>query len=58
MGPLYKVMREPGDQFESLPKRISYLIDPDGIIQVSYEVSDPQSHAQQVLEDLKRLTAK
>ncbi len=52
------MMREPGDQYESLPKRISYLIDPDGIIQVSYEVSDPQSHAQQVLEDLKRLTAK
>lgn len=57
VGPLYQVMREPGDKFESLPKRISYLIDPEGIIQVAYEVSDPQSHAQQVIEDLKRLTS-
>lgn len=33
--------------------RISYLIDPDGVITNHYEVSDPAGHAGVVLADLE-----
>lgn len=52
VGMLYDVLRSPGEPFEDFPKRISYLIGPDGIIRKSYEVEDPGGHAAQVLDDL------
>lgn len=55
VGTLYEVLRNPGESFEELPSRISYLIDPDGIIRKSYVVDDPGGHARQVLGDLAEL---
>jgi len=52
VGTNYGVLRDPSEQFADFPKRISYLISPEGIIVKSYEVADPAGHAEAVLEDL------
>lgn len=48
----YDVLRDPSDKFANYPQRISYLIDPDGLIVKSYEVSNPGGHSAAVLADL------
>lgn len=53
VGAAYQVTRD--DDFADFAKRISYLIDPAGIVQKSYEVSDPAGHALVVLADLAAL---
>lgn len=52
MGATYEVLRDPSDKFADYPQRISYLIDPEGVIVKSYEVSDPGGHGAAVLADL------
>ena len=46
------MLRDPSDPYAAVPKRISYLIDPSGVIAKSYEVTDPAGHAREVLADL------
>lgn len=36
-------------------KRISYLIDPKGVIHKAYSKVDPEAHAEEVLEDLQHM---
>ncbi|NNF54591.1 MAG: redoxin domain-containing protein [Acidimicrobiales bacterium] len=55
VGDLYMAVRDPDDAFSDYPKRISYLIDTEGIIQRSYLVTDPGGHADEVLADLAAL---
>lgn len=55
VGTIYDVLRDAGDPFVDYPKRISYLIDPDGMIAKTYEVSDPAGHGTEVLADLAAL---
>ncbi len=55
IGSSYGVLRQPDDPFADYPQRISYLIDPEGIIAKSYEVDDPSGHAAEVLADLAAL---
>jgi peroxiredoxin Q/BCP len=55
IGTAYGVLRDPDDPFADFPQRISYLIDPSGVIQKSYAVSDPAGHATEVLADLAAL---
>jgi peroxiredoxin Q/BCP len=50
---LYEAAREPGSPYADFPQRISYLIDPEGTIRRSYEVTDPAGHAGEVLSDLE-----
>ena len=38
-------------------KRISYLVGADGTVIAAYPKVDPSSHAREVLEDYRRLTA-
>lgn len=38
-------------------KRISYLVGADGSVLVAYPEVDPATHAHEVLEDYRRLTA-
>lgn len=52
IGATYHAVRDPDDNYANFPKRISYLIDPEGTIQKAYEVSDPAGHAAAVLADL------
>ena len=47
--------RDPGTDKVSFAKRLSYLIDPDGIIRKSYEVADIAAHPAEVLVDLHEL---
>jgi peroxiredoxin len=49
------VVRAPGEPFGDFPKRISYLIGPDGTIRRAYEVADVAGHAAAVLADLRTL---
>ncbi len=45
------------EQYQEFPKRISYLIAPNGMIEKAYEVKDPAGHAAQVIQDLVDLGA-
>ena len=47
--------RPPDDQYAGLPQRIAYLIDPEGVIRASYEVTDVDGFAAQVVTDLEAL---
>ena len=53
VGASYGATRDPGDPYADYPRRVSYLIDPDGKVVRSYEVTDPGGHAAQVLTDLQ-----
>lgn len=57
VGAAYDVKRAPDDRYADYPERVSYLIDPDGIIRTVYEVADVAAHAAVVLHDLELLTA-
>jgi peroxiredoxin len=52
IGTRYQVLRDPGEKYADFPKRIAYLIDPDGNIAASDEVSDPAGFADQALSTL------
>lgn len=47
--------RAPGTDKVSFAKRLSYLIDPAGVIAKAYEVGDVNAHAATVLADLRAL---
>ena len=57
VGAAYDVVRQPGEQYAEagLPRRISYLIDPEGRIAKAYDLSgqDLATHAAEVLEEIK-----
>ena len=40
-----------------LAKRVSYLVSPDGLVLEAYPEVDPKTHAEEVLEDYRRLTS-
>ncbi len=50
----YEVARDPADKFAGYPRRYSYLIDPDGLIHRSYDVTDVSQHADVVIADVER----
>jgi peroxiredoxin len=56
VGEVYDAKRPAGDAYADYPKRISYLIDPQGTVRKTYEVDDPAGHAEVVLADLADLT--
>jgi peroxiredoxin Q/BCP len=47
--------RDPGTEKVSFAKRLSYLIDPEGTIAKTYEVSEIPAHPAEVLADLYEL---
>lgn len=57
VGSRYQVTRAPDERSADLPLRIAYLIDPEGIIQKTYQVRDVTSFADDVLADLAKLTS-
>jgi thioredoxin-dependent peroxiredoxin len=56
VGAAYEVARPEGDRYVAYPRRLSYLIDPDGVIRRAYDVTDVAAHADDVLADLDHLT--
>ena len=57
MGAKYEAVRAPDEQYADMALRIAYLIDADGVIQRSYQVTDTGGFADQVLSDLAELLA-
>ena len=55
VGRAYDAARPDDDPLASLPLRVSYLIDPDGVIRRAYSVKDTAGHAAEVLADLAQL---
>ena len=59
MGAAYDAVRQEGEKYfeAGIPRRISYLISPDGKIARHYEKVKPAEHSQQVLGDLREMGA-
>ncbi|HEY5272744.1 MAG TPA: peroxiredoxin [Acidimicrobiales bacterium] len=55
IGRLYEVEREPDDQYAAFPLRVSYLVDPEGVIRKTFAVTGVADHADSVLEALSAL---
>lgn len=55
VGRRYGVERLAGDRYAAFAKREAFLIDPEGIVVRTYDVTDPARHAQRVLDDLTAL---
>ena len=53
VGGAYEVTRD--DQYAAFARRLSYLIDPAGIIRRTYVVADVAGHPDEVLADLASL---
>lgn len=62
IGEAYKTLRTPEMDFyeAGIPRRITYLISPDGMIAKTYDLeaegSDFATHAAEILKDIKDLT--
>ncbi len=52
VGTAYEAKKEPDEQWPDFPRRISYLINPDGVIVKGYEVTDVAGHPSEVLADI------
>ena len=57
VGAAYDVVRPATDRYASYPRRISYLIDPEGTVRRAYDVADVAGHAEAVLSALEALGA-
>ena len=55
VGAAYEVTRAPDEQYGQFARRHAYLIGPDGVIRVAYDVTDVAAHADAVLADIERL---
>jgi peroxiredoxin Q/BCP len=53
VGEAYQTTFPPDHQFAAFPKRISYLIDPDGKIVKAYNVTHIPAHPEEMLHDLE-----
>lgn len=49
----YEVARSGEDKYARYPRRYSYLIDPEGAVFRSYDVTDVAEHATDVLTDIE-----
>ena len=52
VGAAYRVLREADDPYADYPRRIAYLIDPEGLIASATEVTDPAGYGAQALSEL------
>lgn len=53
VGQAYGSAREPDHQMAAFPRRLSYLIDPEGKVVKAYRVTDIPAHPEEVLRDLQ-----
>ena len=53
VGAAYGAQRGPDEQFPDFPKRVTFLIDPEGRIAKTYVVTDVAAHPEEVLADLR-----
>lgn len=59
IGRAYGVTRDPGDRYAGYPYRATFVIDPEGVVRLSYAVAPTQiaGHPERVLGDLRALIA-
>jgi thioredoxin-dependent peroxiredoxin len=57
VGERYEIRRGRDEKYPGTARRITYLIDPDGVVVRAYRVKDVPAHPGQVLEDLRGLRA-
>ncbi len=55
VGRRYDVLYPPDDEYADYARRVAYLIDPEGTIRRSYDVTDVEGFAGMVLADLDAL---
>jgi peroxiredoxin Q/BCP len=55
VGAAYGVEKGPDEQYAEYASRMSFLIDPEGVVREVYEVTNVAAHPQQVLDDLAEL---
>lgn len=55
VGESYEVRRAPDEPFSDAPRRITYIIGPEGTIRQAYVVDDAAAHAGVIIADLKQL---
>jgi peroxiredoxin len=53
-GKAYGVIRAADSKYADFPERRSFLVDPKGVLQAVYDVTDVAAHADHVLADLAR----
>ena len=47
----------PEEPYPDFPKRITFLIDPEGTVAKVYEVTDPAAHPGEVVDDIRALSS-
>jgi thioredoxin-dependent peroxiredoxin len=55
VGPAYGAVRPPDDPYPHYARRLTFLVDPEGIVRKTYTVTDIPAHPGEVLEDLAAL---
>jgi len=58
VGRLYGAEKGADEPYPDFPKRITYLIDPEGVVAKAYVVTDAGAHPAEVLSDLQALTGR
>jgi len=56
VGRAYGAEKGPDEQYPDFPKRVTFLIDPNGQVAKVYEVTDVGTHPDDVLADLRAMT--
>jgi peroxiredoxin Q/BCP len=56
-GAAYDTVKAADERNPTMARRITYLIDPAGVVRRVYRVSDVSGHADEVLRDLAELSA-
>lgn len=55
VGPLYGAERPADDPHPEYARRVTYVIDPQGVVRKNYLVTDIGEHLDQVLQDVRDL---
>ena len=55
MGEVYEVTRDPADRTTGNARRVTYLIDPEGVIRAAWEVDDIGMYPAEVLAELRAI---
>ena len=56
VGEQYGAKKEPGEQWADFPRRITFLVDPTGVVRRVYQVTDVAKNPQDVLDDIEELS--
>ena len=56
MGRAYGTERDADDKFPDFPRRITFLIRPDGSVAKVYTVTDVEAHPDEVLADIRGMS--